>query len=109
MVAPVVTLFPLSALKTGFSPVPKDTPTTQEGLENRAIGREGMPAYCVTNDVAVVERALESSRVQQPFFDLPAGEAASTVLAAALSSRRSRDVQPLQQRTIEDYPCGTNC
>ena len=57
MVACVVTLFPLSALKTGFSPVPKDAPTTQEGLEKRAIGRAGMPAYCVTNDVAVVERA----------------------------------------------------
>jgi len=57
MVAPVVTLFPLSALKTGFSPVPKDAPTTREGLEKRAIGRAGMPAYCVTNDVAVVERA----------------------------------------------------
>jgi hypothetical protein len=57
MVARVVTLFPLSALKTGCSPVPKDSPTTREGLENRDSGRAGMPAYYVTNDVAVVERA----------------------------------------------------
>jgi hypothetical protein len=49
MVAPVVTLFPLSALTTGCSLVPKDTPTTREELENHDIGREGVPAYCVTN------------------------------------------------------------
>jgi hypothetical protein len=57
VVAPVVTLFPLSALKASCSPAPKDTPTTREGLENRAIGRVGMPAYYATNDVVVVERA----------------------------------------------------
>lgn len=53
LVVPVVTLFPLSALKTSCSPAPKDTPTAREGLENRDIGREGMPAYCVTKLVAI--------------------------------------------------------
>jgi hypothetical protein len=53
VVTPVVTLFPLSVLKIGCSPAPKDTSTTREELENRDIGRAGMPAYYVTKFVAI--------------------------------------------------------